>query len=102
MYGRVAFMGGNVVCLAEGGGGECCLAGETLGAVAIRGAVIAATDIAEWGVGLAGRSCGADVLGKMGLVVRLIVGAFASVGMIVVVKCPRRAAFRGCLVGAGR
>jgi hypothetical protein len=25
-------MGGEVVCLAEGGSGECCLAGETLGA----------------------------------------------------------------------
>jgi hypothetical protein len=39
---------------------------------------------------------------KMGLVVRVIVGAFASVGMVVVVKCPRGAAFRGWLVEAGR
>ena len=51
---------------------------------------------------MAGRSCGADVLEKVGWVVRLIVGAFAPVGMIVVVKCPRGAAFRGCLIEAGR
>ena len=36
-------MGGEVVCLAEGGGGECCLAGKTLGAVTFRGTVVAAT-----------------------------------------------------------
>ena len=37
----VAFVGGQVVCLAKGGGGIVCLAGEALGAVAFCGAVIA-------------------------------------------------------------
>ena len=39
----VTFMSGQVVCLAKGGGGKICLACEALGAVAFRGAVIAAT-----------------------------------------------------------
>ena len=39
----VAFVGGQVVCLAKGGGGEICQAGEALGAVAFLCAVIAAT-----------------------------------------------------------
>ena len=33
----VSFVGGHVVGLTEGGGGECCPAGETLDAVAFRG-----------------------------------------------------------------
>ena len=39
----VAFVGGQVVCLAKGGGGEICLAGETLDAIAFRGTMVAAT-----------------------------------------------------------
>ena len=88
--GQVAFVCGHVVGLTECGGGECCLAGKTFGAVAFHGAVIATSvGAGVWlsgVVGLAGRSCGADVLGKVGWVVGLIVEAFAAVVIVSVVK----------------